>query len=86
MIETITEQPKKTIDNVFGGTQIRWQISNGMYHRIDGPAFISCQADGTANIKEWWYNGDPVWFNDWCEVSTWTDEEIVMYKLGHEVD
>ncbi len=61
-----------------GGFKAWWV--DGKRHRSDGPAIT--RPNGSA---EWWINGIERSFDEWCEYTTVSDEEIVLLKLSHNI-
>ena len=55
-----------------------WINSEGYLHREDGPAKI--HLDGK---NEFYYDGDWFTFEEWCEITNKTNEEIVQLKLQY---
>ena len=59
----------------------QWRDGNDHFHRIDGPAFI------WPNGKvEWFVNNHVYSFDNFVDIVQWTGEDIVMYKLGQNLD
>ena len=65
----LLESEKKVIRRPDGS--IQWEVwrENGVFHRLDGPAWIEYKRDGSINRErtEWWQEGkkqapDPTWF------------------------
>ena len=78
MKETKTQDYCSAQFYAISGAEV-WYNKNHLYHRVDGPAYINKKD----KYVEWWYDGTPMLFDAWCEITGKTEDEKLYLKLQY---